>query len=261
MSKEFIINRKNQKICVLVEQSKVAKGLVFIMHGLGAWKEQHQILAINDAFRSYDFTTVRFDNTNSIGESGGKFEDATITNYYHDLEDVVSWSQSQKWYQEPFVLAGQSLGGFSAGYFAEKYPAIVKAIVPISPLVSGTLSLEAHQKYEPNDYQEWQRTGIRIRESVSKPGLIKKLPWSHVEDRMQYDLIPQASKFTMPFLTIVGEHDTSTPPDHVKVLYEAVSGPKEMHVIQGAPHTFRDPKHLDEIKTIIGKWIEKYLIK
>jgi pimeloyl-ACP methyl ester carboxylesterase len=115
--------------------------------------------------------------------------------------------------------------------------------------------------YGLEEFEEWKKTGWLTQGSVSKPGLIKRLPWSHVEDRMQYDLLPQAGKLTMPFLTIVGEHDTSTPPDQVEVLYEAVSGPKEMHVIHGAPHTFREQIHLDEIKEITNRWIEKYLMK
>jgi hypothetical protein len=33
---------------------------------------------------------------------------------------------------------------------------------------------------------------------------------------------------------------------------------KEIHIIKGAPHTFREQKHLDEIKLIIKKWLEGF---
>lgn len=261
MDKRLIQNRENLSLSILVELSKNPKGLVFIMHGLGGFKEQPHIQALTQAFQGRNFSTVRFDTTNSIGESGGKFEDATITSYYNDLEDVIAWVQQEHWYKEPFVLIGHSLGGICIGLYAEKYPHKVKALAPISPVVSGRLSVEAHERYKSEEFEEWKKTGWLTQGSVSKPGLIKRLPWSHVEDRMQYDLLPQAGKLTMPFLTIVGEHDTSTPPDQVEVLYEAVSGPKEMHVIHGAPHTFREQIHLDEIKEITNRWIEKYLMK
>jgi len=117
-----IKNRKNQNVAVLVEEAENQKGLVFAMHGLSAYKEQAQLAVIAEAFRDNDYTVVRFDTTNTFGESDGNPEDATTTNYYEDLEDVISWAGSQSWYQEPFYLAGQSLGGFSAGFYAENFP-------------------------------------------------------------------------------------------------------------------------------------------
>jgi fermentation-respiration switch protein FrsA (DUF1100 family) len=78
---------------------------------------------------------------------------------------------------------------------------------------------------------------------------------------MTDDLLPLAQRLTMPFLTIVGEHDTLAPPEYVSELFSAVLGPKELHIIKDAPHNFREKRHLNEIKAIIGKWIEKYLVK
>lgn len=260
MAKEYIHNRNNQKVCVLVKQADLAKGVVFVMHGLGGYKEQQHIHIISEVFQERGFTTVEFDTTNSIGESEGIFENATTTGYYADLEDVLTWGRSKPWYQEPFVLAGHSLGGLCIALFAEKYPEKVRALVPISPVVSGALSVKAHKRFEPEDFAQWEKTGWQEKESGSKPGLMKRLPWSHLVDRLQYDLLPQAGRITMPVLTIVGEKDTSIPPDHVQMLFDAITGPKEMHVIQNAPHTFRDPRHLEEIKSLIEKWIGKYLI-
>lgn len=248
-------------MALVVEESNPQLGLVFVMHGLGGYKEQPQIQAFNDVFLEHGFTTVRFDTTNSIGQSDGKFEDATTTNYYEDLQDVIAWSYNQPWYQEPFILIGHSLGGICTALYAEKNPTKVMALAPLSPVVSGKLSVESHERYEPEEFEDWKKTGWLTQQSVSMPGMIKRLPWSHIPDRLQYDLLPQAGKLTMPFLTIVGEKDTLTPPDHIQLLFDAVSGPKEMHIIKDAPHTFRDPKHLEEIKAIIGAWIEEYLMK
>jgi fermentation-respiration switch protein FrsA (DUF1100 family) len=106
---------------------------------------------------------------------------------------------------------------------------------------------------------EWKKTGWLIAKSESKPGLVKKLKWSEMEDRMKYNLLPEANKLTMPVLLIVGDKDEGTPPEHHKILFDKLPEKKEMHIIKGAPHTFRDPGHLAEIKTIFNSWIKNNL--
>lgn len=256
MEKLFIKNRKGQKIAVLVEKTKNQKGLAFVMHGLGGFKEQAHIQTFADAFRESGYTVLRFDTTNTYGESDGKYEDATTTNYYEDLEDIVQWAGTQVWYKEPFALAGHSLGGICTALFAERYPEKVKMLAPISTVVTGKLTLEAPK--HKGEWKEWKETGWREYESETEPGRIKRLPWSHMEDRLRFDLLTEANKLTMPVLLIVGDQDDNTPPEQQRILYDALPGPKELRIVKGAPHTFRDKKHLDEIKNIMSAWIKKY---
>ncbi len=254
MEKITIQNRKKQNIVVVLEKSENQKGLAFIMHGLSGFKEQPHIEAFANAFSEKNFTVVRFDTTNTLGESDGDLIDATLTNYYEDLQDVIKWAETQDWYQEPFVLAGHSLGGISSALFAEKSPEKVKALAPISTVVSGLLTEVTPNFREVGD--EWKKNGIREWESVSQPGVMKKLKWSHVEDRRKYDLIPEVNKLKMPVLMIVGELDDTTPLEHQQLLYDKLPGKKELHVIKDAEHTFRSKEHLEEIKQIFLKWID-----
>ena len=137
------------------------------------------------------------------------------------------------------------------------YPTKVKGLAPISTVVSGRLSLDS-TKYKGNDLlKQWKESGWKIEKSTSQPGLIKKLKWSHMEDRLKYDVLPNAKKLTMPVLLIVGDQDEMTPLEHQVLLFNALPGKKEMHIIECAPHTFKDQKHLAEIKIIMKKWIEK----
>lgn len=253
IEKLTIKNRNGQNLVILVEENKNPKGLVFVMHGLSGFKEQLHILTIADAFKEKDFTVIRFDTTNTFGESDGDFEDATTTNYYEDLEDVIKWSKSQPWYEEPFVLTGHSLGGFCIALYAERYPNKVKAIAPISTVVSGKLTKKA---YGQETIRNWKKIGWLITESRSKPGLIKKLKWNFMVDIMKYDLLKNIDKLTIPTLLIVGENDESTPLEHQRILFNAITGKKELHVVKNAPHTFREERHLKEIRKIFLDWIE-----
>jgi alpha-beta hydrolase superfamily lysophospholipase len=252
MEKLFIKNRQGQNISVVLERVVNSKGLVFVMHGLGGSKKQPHIATFASTFSESGYDVVRFDTTNTFGESDGKYEDATVTNYYDDLEDVIQWAKGQHWYREPFVLVGHSLGGLCTALFTERYPDKVKALAPISSVVSNTLFLETHSEEE---LKKWKADGYLRTESKSAPGGVKTLKWTFVEDRLQYDLLENAHKLTMPVLLIVGENDTRTPVKHQQLLFEKLPGKKELHIIRGAEHTFRDTEHLNEISRIFTKWI------
>ncbi|OGY56723.1 MAG: hypothetical protein A2Y84_01360 [Candidatus Colwellbacteria bacterium RBG_13_48_8] len=263
MEKLSIRNKNGQNLVVLLEKIDNSKGLVFIAHGLGGFKEQRHIEIFAEAFREKGFTVVRWDAANTIGESGGKMEDATVTSYYEDLEDVIEWAKIQDWYKEPFILTGHSLGGISTALYAENYPEKVKALAPISTVVSGKLTIEADEEHIPGVIKEWRKTGWQINESKSKPGVVKKLKWNQFEkDALKYDLLPKADQLAMPVLLIVGGEDWGTSPESHKLLYDKLPGQKEMHIIDGADHNFRTPdydKNLQEIKQIFLSWINKYL--
>lgn len=253
MAKLFIKNRKEQKLSVIVELAQNPAGLAFVMHGNGGSKDEPHIQAFVEAFKAKDFNVVRFDTANSFGESEGNYEDATITNYYEDLEDVIGWAKTQAWYQAPFVLCGHSVGGMCVASYAEKFPNQVKALAPISSVVSSRF---INDLYSAEEVASWQETGFRTRISVSKPGLIKKLKWAYYEDKLKHDLLDAANKLIMPVLLLVGDKDTTTLLKHQQALYDVLPGKKELHVIKGAEHTFRDEAHLNAIKTIIINWLE-----
>ena len=72
MEKLIIKNRKDQKIVVVLEKQENQKGLVFVMHGLGGFKEQPHVQTFKESFHEEGFTTILFDSTNTLGESDGK---------------------------------------------------------------------------------------------------------------------------------------------------------------------------------------------
>jgi alpha-beta hydrolase superfamily lysophospholipase len=256
MNKEkiFIKNRKGMKISLLLEISDNQKGIVFIVHGYTGFKEQEHIKTFAESFIEKGYTSIRLDTTNSINESDGKNEDGTATTYYEDLEDVINWAKDQEWYEEPFILVGHSLGGLVVGLYAEKYPDKIKAIAPISTVVSGKLSREKLK--EDGELEKWKKIGWQERISKTRK-IVKRIPWSYQLDKEKYDLLENAYKLKMPVLMIVGGEDNSTPVKHQEILFKQIPGKKEIHIIAGAPHTFKEKKHLKEIKKIFDRWLKK----
>ena len=235
MQKQFIQNRKGQKIAVIVDEPENASGLAFVMHGLSGFKEQSQIEVMAKTFVDHGYTTVRFDTTNTLGESDGNYEDATVTNYFEDLEDVIAWSKTRPWFQTPFALTGHSLGGMCTTLYAEQHPEEVKLLAPISSVISGALSLDL---YEPEELADWEKSGWHVSERRSKPGVTRRLAWSHVADRLKYDLLPNASKLMMPVMLVIGENDDLRP--HQQFLLDKLPGPKELHISRCMSEAFCD---------------------
>jgi pimeloyl-ACP methyl ester carboxylesterase len=250
--KVFIKNRFSKQLAVLVEANDAKKGLAFVAHGLSGFKEQTHIQAIANAFTKHGMTAVRFDVANTLGESEGRLEDARVGNYLSDLEDVIAWAAKQPWYVEPFYISGHSLGGTTLLLYAEQQPEKIAGLIPVSAAPSGTLY---RQTFSKEELENWEKTGWKIRESKSKPGVLKKISWSFLKDFCEYDVLPGAGKLKMPALIIVGENDKTTPLMHQKLLYEKIAGPKQLHVIKGATHNFRNEKELAELEDVIGKWL------
>ncbi|MFZ3054387.1 MAG: alpha/beta fold hydrolase [Minisyncoccales bacterium] len=167
MSNLFIQNRKELNIAVSINESENQRSLVFLMHGFLGFKEQPLLLEVGKIFKENNFTTVSFDTTNSLGESDGKMEDGTMTGYFEDLEDVISWAKSQKFYFEPFFLVGHSLGGYCVANYAVKNKN-VKSLILLCPVVSGELFQQTNDIKEI--LEEWKETGMRTWNSRSNPG-------------------------------------------------------------------------------------------
>ncbi len=238
---------------VVVEAEEQARGLVFIMHGLGGYKEQKQLRVVADAFKGAHYTVVAFDTTNTFGESDGRLDDATTTNYIEDLEDVIVWSSTQSWYTEPFVLVGHSLGGISVITYAERNMDKIRAIAPMSSVISGELSVDDG----PSRMDKWKEVGYEEQQSGSRPWLKAKIPWSHMEDRLKYDVLKGADRIKVPVLLVVGSADDITPVKHQQLFFDRIGSEKEIHVIDGAPHTFKEDSHLQQLREIFTTWIQK----
>lgn len=256
--KQYIKNRHSQNICVVVENYETKGKLAFVEHGLGGTKDQGHIRAMIEAFIESGYVVVSFDTTNTFGESDGKYEDATVTNSYEDLADVIKWASKQAWYIKPFVLCGHSLGGISIATYAEKYPDKIAGLAPIATVVSGELSFETAKHYEGEEnLDHWRATGIR--RTFSHDGSVEKiLKWSHMEDRLKYDLLPKSKLLTMPVLLVVGTEDDRTPPDSQKMLYDAIPEPKLIKYIDGAEHSFHKQHERKELKQIIKNWLNSF---
>lgn len=250
-------NRKSQRIVGTLEVPQKPRGTVVVQHGYGGFKEQEHVQVMKDAFLKHSFITYTFDATNTFGESEGEFERATLGLHCEDFEDVADFVQEQPWYVAPLGVTGHSMGGYAAARYTEKHPETVALCALIAPVVSGELSLEAHEQFAPEDFAKWKETGMLEKPSVTNPKHIKRIPWSHMEERLKHDLLPDAAQFTMPVFLYVGSEDTSVPPKHVRILFDVIpDGKKTLVIANGAPHTYRTEHDLKHLARSMDEWLD-----
>lgn len=258
--KIFIKNRNNLNVRVCIDaptldEKTFQKGLAFIMPGLGSQHKKPEFRALAEILTRHGYVAISFDPTHSFGESDGLYEDATFTNYASDLEDVIEWASKNFKTEEPFILVGHSLGAMSAAYYTERFPEKVKALAPLSATISGKLSMDVRSTEE---IEKWKNLGYQ--ETVGSSGEVRKLKWSHMEDRLTYDLLEKTEQIRVPLLMLVGDLDPLTPPRHQQLLFDAVAtsaGDKELHIIKNADHNIGTPDTLVQVKEIFEKWLVK----
>lgn len=257
-------NRHGLKLVIQADTPANPQNLVFVAHGQGGFIEQRHIQAFADAFLENNFRIVRFDATHSHGESEGDIKDVTFTGYIEDLEDVISWARTQDWFKQPFALIGHSMGGLSAGYYAEQHPNKTLCVAPLSACINYEFFAQAHGA----EYmREWQRRGYLKKESRSKPGTYFEIGWQVAEDLKKYDLLKNASKLTMPVLLMAGSEDTQTPYGQQKKLFDEIPNEKKKLVrIEDVEHSFRNSdgsysdEKLTEVKDAISDWLKEYKV-
>ena len=255
MKKIFIKNRQQQNLSVIIENELGIGWLVFVMHWLWDSKDSLHITQYSEAFLSHDFVLVRFDTTNTFGESDWQFENATLTNYFEDLEDVIKWASNENFYKENFILLWHSLWAISCALYAQKNNKKVVSLIVISTPINYALSAST---YSTEELDKWQNSGFLIE---NWDGFIVKLKRNYMEDKKQYDLLKNTEKFTMPVLMIAWENDQVTPCVHQKKLFAMIHWEKKLCIIKNWPHTFREQNNLDEIKAILNSWIELIVTK
>jgi hypothetical protein len=247
-------------VSVVVDIPKTVHGLAVIVHGLKGSKNQDHIICLAETSLKHGFITLKFDSTHSAGDSDGDIASATITSLIEDLEDVINWSKSQKWYEGPVVLIGHSMGAISVLEYAHSNKQAVQALGLVSACVSGTLTLDALKENRPGVLENWKLSGFKEEQVSSILGKTIKLPWSHIEDRLRYNSLEYAAELDMPTFMAGGSEDVTCPVKHQKLLFSMLpSTMNEFCVISGAPHTFRDSEHLELLSKSFGIWLHKLI--
>jgi len=204
------------------------RACVVTCHGLISSKDSEKYVDIARRFCGEDLAVLRFD-FRGCGESGGLFEDTSVTGRMEDLESALDFVQEQDC--ESVGVMGSSLGGTVAVLTATKDRRVKALVTWATPCYLDELFREdVIEGFE------------KLRQDVGK-----------------YDVVKAVKETHCPILIVHGSLDQQVPLSHCKVLYENAKEPKVIQIIEGADHRLTDPIHRRRAVELTLEWFKKYL--
>lgn len=187
---------------------------------------------------------IRFDYFGH-GISDGDFTDGTISRWASDVCAVID-----RYGTGGTVLIGSSMGGWAAILAALDRPDAVKGLVLINPAPDFTEKMvwagwDDHKRqmliedgvvYEPSDYGE---------------------PYAYsralIEDGRTRQVLDSPIAFNGPVEILQGADDTVVPPDHSRLLIDAITSARLGYtLVKGGDHSLSRPQDLDRLWASLG---------
>jgi uncharacterized protein len=218
-----------------------SSAVAVISHGFAANKDSEKWIYVCDGLADAGINSLRFDYA-GCGDSGGLFEDVTLTGRIADLRAAVSFIRGEYGANRRVALIGSSFGGDSALYVASD-PGIVCTAVIATPFTFDFVSeteIGADGEYIELD-------GMRV-----KRGLL--------DDVAKYDVAKQVEKVSR-LLVIHGTMDQVVPPSDARIIYDYAAEPKRLEMIQDADHRFSLQLHRDMMFDLILAWFRQNIFE
>lgn len=183
---------------------------------------------------------VRFDYSGH-GQSGGRFEDGTISSWLGDALAVIDRLTTG-----PLVLVGSSMGGWLALLAARARPGRVAGLLLIAPAADFTERLM------------WDGFGAEERRAIQTDGRLEEpsqyspepnvITLALIEDGRRHLLMDRPYAFEGPIHILQGGADPDVPEAHVRAL--AASFPAErltLELIPDGDHRLSRPQDLERL--------------
>jgi pimeloyl-ACP methyl ester carboxylesterase len=239
------------------------------------------------------FLVARYDKR-GIGQSGGRAESSTITDFVEDGRAGIAWLVKRPDVdKERIAIVGHSEGAWVALTVAARDKRIAAVTMIAGPSMPGTdvvLEQQAHlfEQMKTPDAERQEKAGLqkRIHDAVlgrgswdGIPADLRKqaeTPWFH--SYLTFDPIKTMKDVRQPILIVQGELDTQVPPHHADKLAEAARARKrkagvDIVKVPGVNHllvpaktgevteygTLSDNKVSPAVTSAISLWLAKTL--
>lgn len=235
MKQEKIIfeNSKGQKLVgILYSPDSEKYPIVISVHGYTSDKNTSKGKKLGEILPGKGIGVFVID-LSGRGESEGKFENTTLTQYIDDLKCAIDEMTK---YTNKIGVVGNSLGGLVSLQETAKDNR-ANALVLLSP-VSNFPHKSRRKEFSPEGLKEWREKGYTFTKS-GRFGMLK-LNFSYYEDTLKYGDYSVYEKIGIPVLIIHGTDDKSVPLEESKELIKHLKNHK-LIPLEGADHNYTNP--------------------
>lgn len=207
---------------------------VIICHGYRSGKESTKGKLFTDLFAE-DFVILRFD-FNGHGDSGGKFEDLTISKCVEDLRAAISYVETLPYVDKnKIAVQGSSMGGMTALLCAATDKRIKTLLLFCPPSKFEDCDTTTFHEY---DTKTWKEKGFNYLQGHG--GTFKvKINYRFHEDGCMQDVYGAAQRLEVPVLIFHGDKDQIVALEQSMELIKHLKKGK-LEIVKGANHHFND---------------------
>lgn len=223
-----------------------SKKLALVLPGKLDTKDYPHMRSHVDFLATQGYLALSFDPPGTW-ESPGDLALYTMTNYLTAINELIEHLGNK-----PTFVVGHSRGGSMA---------MLAGIT--NPLVTHFGAIMSYYTFKPDIHgeypdEEWKKTGYKIsRRDVPASTAMRefKLPYSFLEDQIQYDMLPGLKNTIKPKMFVVGEKDVTVKPEIVKTAYEAAAEPKVLYTLP-SDHDYRfHPDLVVKVNSYLGEFL------
>ena len=227
--------------------------LVIFVHGYRSTKGGSKAKAFNKILPQKGISFLAID-LSGRGESDGKFEDTTVTQYIDDLKSAIDYVITlDEIDSEKIGVIGSSLGGIITLQESSKDNR-AKALVLLSPV--SFFPYKGTDEFSEEGVKEWKEKGYIYTESKRFGKM--KLKYNFYEDVIKYKDVSVYENIKVPVLIIHGNADDSVRIEDSRALAEKFENMKLIE-IEGADHAYSNPEDFERMVDETVKFLQEEL--
>lgn len=253
-TKKIFFDSNGEKICGMItvpDDLSIKYPLVILCHGFTSSKDSDTYSYLRAELSKKGVLSLVIDFSGH-GESGGKFEDITITKGYKNILSAIDYVKNMS-YITKIALFGTSFGGVCALIAASRVGDIA-ALGMKSP--AADMKENRKQKLGEEGFREWKKKGFAI--FTDNAGKKVKLNYSFIEDAKNVDAFAEAKKISCLTLIIHGDNDISVPIQQSRKLAKIIKDAR-LEVINGANHYFDRPEEKERVNSMFVEFFKEVL--
>jgi pimeloyl-ACP methyl ester carboxylesterase len=224
----------------------MTNGAVILCHGMESNKESEKLVLLSRQLARRGVIALRFDFAYA-GESSGKFEDITYSGEVEDLKCAYSLLRARR--SGKIAILGSSMGGTVALLFAAEERSIAGIVTIAAPIHPEEFPKRILSSSEA---QHWRDRGFTFYNG-------RRINRSLLEDLEKIDVPGAVKKITCPVFIIHGDDDKTVPVKEAYELFDCLSSPKTLAILNGADHRLSDPLIMQKAMTEALEWITEHV--